>query len=76
MFMMQPITKITWSNYRESLPAFLTVVLMPLCYSISDGILIGVISYVVLYSLSGKIKQISPTMWVLAILFILRYIFI
>lgn len=76
MFMMQPITKITWTNYRESLPAFLTVVLMPFCYSISDGILIGVISYVVLYSLSGKIKQVTPTMWVLAILFILRYIFI
>ena len=49
---------------------------MPLAYSISDGILIGVISYVVLYALTGKAKQITPTMWVLAVLFILRYIFI
>ena len=76
MMMMQPVTKINWLNYRESIPAFLTLILMPLAYSISDGILIGCISYVVLYALSGKIKQISPTMWVLAVLFVLRYIFI
>jgi len=76
MLMMQPVTKIDWTNYRESIPAFLTVILMPTAYSISDGILIGVISYVVLYACSGKIKQITPTMWVLAVLFTLRYIFI
>ena len=76
MMMMNPVTKIDWLNYRESIPAFLTVILMPLAYSISDGILIGMISYVVLYALSGKAKQITPTMWVLAVLFILRYIFI
>lgn len=76
MMMMQPITKIDWLNYRESIPAFLTLLLMPCCYSISDGILIGCISYTVLYALTGKAKQISPTMWVLAVLFILRYIFI
>ena len=76
MMMMQPVTRIDWTNYRESIPAFLTVILMPLAYSISDGILIGVISYVVLYALSGKAKEITPTMWVLAVLFILRYIFI
>ena len=76
MMMMQPVTKIDWMNYRESIPAFLTLILMPLAYSISDGILIGIISYVVLYALTGKYKQITPTMWVLAVLFILRYIFI
>ncbi len=76
MMMMNPVTKNDWLNYRESIPAFLTVILMPLAYSISDGILIGMISYVVLYALSGKAKQITPTMWVLAVLFILRYIFI
>jgi len=76
MMMMQPVTKIDWLNYRESIPAFLTVILMPCTYSISDGILIGCISYVVLYAITGKAKQITPTMWVLAVLFILRYIFI
>ena len=76
MMMMNPVREIDWSNYREAIPAFLTLILMPLAYSISDGILIGVISYVVLYALTGKAKQITPTMWVLAVLFILRYIFI
>ena len=76
MMMMNPVREIDWTNYRESIPAFLTVILMPLAYSISDGILLGVISYVVLYALTGKAKQITPTMWVLAVLFILRYIFI
>lgn len=76
MFMMQPITKIEWTNYRESIPAFLTLIFMPCAYSISDGILLGCISYVVLYAITGKAKQITPTMWVLAVLFILRYIFI
>lgn len=74
MMMMQPAARIDWSNYRESIPAFLTMLLMPSCYSISDGILIGVISYVVLYSLSGKWRAITPTMWVLAAMFIARYI--
>ena len=76
MMMMQSATKVDWSNYRESIPAFLTMLIMPCAYSISDGILIGCIAYTVLYALTGKAKQVSPTMWVLAVLFILRYIFI
>ena len=76
MMMMQPVTRIDWTNYRESIPAFLTLIMMPLTYSISDGILIGVISYVVLYALTGKAREITPTMWVLAVLFVLRYIFV
>ena len=81
MMMMQPVTKIDWLNYRESIPAFLTVILMPVAYSISDGILIGMIAFVVLNGISGIfdrqfLKKITPTMWVLAILFILRYIFL
>jgi hypothetical protein len=76
MMMMQPVTKIDWLNYREALPAFLTIILMPVAYSISDGILIGVIAYVLMNALTGKAKDISLTMWILAVLFILRYIFI
>ena len=49
---------------------------MPVAYSISDGILIGVIAYVVMNALTGKAKEISIPMWILAILFVLRYIFI
>ena len=76
VMMMTPIVQIDWTDFREAIPAFLTVILMPVAYSISDGILIGVISYVVLNALTGKAKKISATMWILAVLFILRYIFI
>ena len=74
--MMTPIVKIDWEDYSESIPAFITVLLMPVAYSISDGILLGVIAYVLMNACAGKFKKISPTMWVLAVLFILRYIFI
>ena len=76
MMMMNPVTKINWLDYRESIPAFITLVVMPFAYSISDGILIGMISYVVLNACCGRFSKITPTMWVLAVLFILRYIFI
>ena len=76
VMMMGPVVKIDWDDFSESIPAFITVLMMPVAYSISDGILIGVISYVVLNALAGKFKKISPTMWVLAALFICKYIFI
>ena len=76
VMMMTPIVKIDWEDYSESIPAFITVLLMPVAYSISDGILLGVIAYVLMNACAGKFKKISPTMWVLAVLFILRYIFI
>ena len=73
---MSPIVKINWEDSVEALPAFITMVVMPFCFSISDGILIGLISYVLLNACCGRFKNITPTMWVLAVLFILRYIFI
>ena len=76
VMMMAPVVKIDWNDFSESIPAFITVLLMPVAYSISDGILIGVISYVLLNALSGKLKKISVTMWILAVLFVLKYIFI
>lgn len=75
VMMCAPVRKIEWDDYSESIPAFLTMLLMPLCYSISDGIMIGMISYVILNAISGKFKKITYVMWILAILFILRYIF-
>ncbi len=76
MMMMQPVMKIDWNDYREAIPAFITLVVMPFTYSISDGILIGMIAYVVLNALCGRFQKITPTMWILAILFVLRYLFI
>ena len=76
VMMMEPVVRIDWTNFREAIPAFVTLILMPVAYSISDGILIGLITYVVLNAITGKAKEISPMMWVLAVLFIARYIFI
>ncbi len=63
-------------DYATVIPAYLCIVAMPLFYSISEGLTIGVISYVVLNLLTGKAKKISPIMYVLAVLFILKYIFL
>ena len=76
LFMLSPIKDIEFENYAESIPAFITIVMMPLAYSISDGILLGMISYVVLNLLCLNFKRITPTMYILAVMFILKYIFI
>ena len=76
LFMMSPIKNIELDNYAESIPAFITIIMMPVAYSISDGILLGMISYVLLNVLCGNFKRITPTMYILAVLFILKYIFI
>lgn len=75
VMMTTPVSKIEWNDYAESIPAFITMLLMPLAYSISDGIMLGMISYVVLNAIAGKLSKISIVMWILAILFVLRYIF-
>ena len=76
LYMMSPIKDIDLNDYAESIPAFITIIMMPLTYSISDGILCGMISYVAINACCGNIKKLSITMWVLAILFVLKYIFI
>ena len=64
------------SNLTEAIPAYLCILAMPLFYSISEGICIGVISYVVLQAATGKAKKVTPLMYVLAVLFVLKYIFL
>ncbi|MGN0591562.1 NCS2 family permease [Ruminococcus sp.] len=68
--------KLTEDNYASAIPAYLCVIAMPLFYSISEGISIGVISYVIINLICGKRKEINPIMYVLAILFVLKYIFL
>ena len=68
--------KLTSENYASAIPAYLCIIAMPLFYSISEGISIGVISYVVINMISGNAKKINPIMYVLAVLFILKYIFL
>jgi AGZA family xanthine/uracil permease-like MFS transporter len=72
--MMTPIKNIDFDDYTESIPVFLTIIMMPLTYSISEGILFGVLSYVILKLLTGKFKDISVVTAVLAVLFLLKFL--
>ncbi|MBP3249317.1 MAG: NCS2 family permease [Ruminococcus sp.] len=76
--MFSTITEIKFadSNFTEAIPAYLCIIAMPLFYSISEGISIGVISYVIINLICGKKKNINPIMYVLAVLFILKYVFL
>ena len=76
VMMLTNTTSVDWGDYTEAIPAFITMLLMPLSYSISDGIMLGLIMYVLMKVAVGKkgIRQISPTVWVLFVVFVLRYI--
>jgi AGZA family xanthine/uracil permease-like MFS transporter len=76
LLMLEPIAKIQWHDFTEAIPAFICVIMMPFTYSISNGILLGMIAYVVINVMSGRYKKISTTMYILALLFVLKYIFI
>lgn len=76
MLMIEPIRKIDFIDNSEAIPAFICLITMPLAYSISDGIMLGMISYVVINLICGNFKKLSPTMYILAVLFILKFIFI
>ena len=76
LFMLTPLKDIDLDDYAESIPAFITIVMMPLTYSISDGILCGVITYVIINALCQNWKKLNPTLCVLAALFLLKYVFI
>ena len=76
LLMLEPITKINFTDFSEAIPSFVCLIMMPMTYSISNGILLGIISYVVLNALCGKFKKLTPTICILAVLFVLKYIFI
>jgi AGZA family xanthine/uracil permease-like MFS transporter len=74
--MVSAIVNVDFNNLSEAIPAYLCMLAMPLAYSISEGIAIGVISYVVINLCTGKSKKITPLMYVLAVLFVCKYIFL
>jgi len=76
LMMLSPIKDIDLDDYAESVPAFICIIAMPLMYSIAEGISLGLLSYVLLNMISGKFKKVSVAMYILAILFVLNYIFI
>jgi AGZA family xanthine/uracil permease-like MFS transporter len=71
--MLSSILKINFEDYTEAIPAYICIIAMPFMYSISDGICFGIISYVLINALSGKAKKVHPLLWILAILFVLKY---
>ena len=76
VLMVSNTTAVEWDDYSEAIPAFITLFMMPLSYSISDGIMLGTIMYVLMKLSKGKegLRQITPTVWVLFVIFIIRYI--
>ncbi|HBZ65028.1 MAG TPA: guanine permease [Lachnospiraceae bacterium] len=74
--MVSSVIKVDFADLTEAIPAYLCMLAMPLMYSIAEGISIGVISFVVINLLCGKSKKITPLMYVLAVLFICKYIFL
>ncbi len=74
LFMISPIQKINLEDYSESLPVFLTIIIMPLAYSISEGIAFGMLSYVLIKVFTGKWKEISIVMYMLAVFFLIKHL--
>ena len=76
LMMMASVVKIDFNNFSESVPAFLCIICMPLCYSISDGIILGHLCYVILNTLCGNWKKVTVGMYILAAMFMLKFIFL
>jgi len=74
--MLETIKEVDFSSFDESLPAFFTIAIMPFSYSIANGIATGIITYPIMKVAVGKGKEVHPLMYILAALFILRYILI
>jgi len=76
LYMLSPIRELDFNDFSENIPAFITIIAMPLTYSIAEGITLGVLSFVFINLLAGNFKKLSIGMYILAVLFILKYIFI
>lgn len=74
LFMISSVVSLNFDDMTEALPAFLTIVMMPFAYSIAQGIVFGMLSFVILKSINGRFKQISTTMWVIFVLFIIKLV--
>jgi adenine/guanine/hypoxanthine permease len=74
--MCSAVTRVHWDEFTEAVPAFLTLVTMPLTFSIATGLSLGVLSFTLIKAGSGKYREISVLIWVLSVLFLLRYVFL
>ncbi|WP_353736078.1 MULTISPECIES: NCS2 family permease [unclassified Okeania] len=76
VLMMSSVRNINWDDPAESISAFLTIIIMPLSYSIADGLAIGLMIYPILKTFQGKVHETTFTMWLLAIIFILKFVLV
>ena len=74
--MTQSIAHVAWSDFTEAFPAFLTMLAMPLTFSIATGLSLGVIAYTVVKIGTGRLREVSVVLWILTLLFILRYVYL
>ncbi len=73
LMMMSSVKKVDFLDYSEAIPAFICIIFMPLAYSISDGIVLGMISYVLINLLCGHIKKLTPAMYILSVIFVFKF---
>lgn len=76
LLMLEPVKDIKFDDFSESIPAFVCLIMMPMTYSISNGIMLGMITYVLMNVICGKFSKLTSSMYILAVLFILKFIFI
>jgi adenine/guanine/hypoxanthine permease len=74
--MMQSVARVKWDEFSDAFPAFVTILATPLTFSIATGLSLGLISYTVVKVAAGKRREISPLLWILTVLFILRYVYL
>jgi AGZA family xanthine/uracil permease-like MFS transporter len=74
--MTQSIAQINWPEFSEAVPAFITMLATPLTFSIATGLSLGLISYTVVKVAAGKIREVNALVWILTVLFILRYVYL
>lgn len=73
LMMMSSVKKVNFLDYSEAIPAFICIIFMPLAYSISDGIVLGMISYVLINLLCGHVKKLTPAMYILSVIFVFKF---
>lgn len=74
LFMLAPVKDIDLTDFTEAIPAFLTIIMMPLAYSIAEGLVFGILSYVALKAISGKLKDIPAVTWIVSVFFVLKHL--
>ena len=70
------VARVKWDDFTDAFPAFLTIVATPLTFSIATGLSLGLLSFTILKLGTGRYREISPLIWILSALFLLRYIFL